>query len=208
MLGFQRHDWWGKRLKERSSVVVLWILIFFLSYSISFQRCHCPYQWVVQWGGCPSATTWCELQWIRVHFAQLYTQHHAPVPLWKVSGCWCSMPRFVCECAYRRMLLWVCLYVWDTWNVLLLLVCIELVCIVLQLFPLPMETVVMVIWGWWEAVTTCSRVQEMAEWRSASTMPGEQFVALHLVFQMPRWPVMNLEDSIERVKLSIFCWAP
>jgi len=120
------------------------------------------------------------------------------------------MPRFVCVCVSVCVHMVVCccecVYVYEIysmhvytmfyhyWN-------LQLVCIVLQLFPLPVETVVMVTWDWWEAVTTCSRVQERAEWRSASTMPGEQFVALHLVFQMPRWPVMNLEDSIERVKL-------
>ena len=115
-------SWWASRLgshltREGSEVRMRnrKVVISCLSYPITFSRCHCPYQRGVQWGGGPSATTWCELQWIRVHFAQLYTQHHAPVPLWKVWRCWCSMPRFVCVwvCEYGCVLVRVCLCVWD-----------------------------------------------------------------------------------------------
>ena len=48
------------------------------------------------------------------------------------------------------------------------------------------------------------RAQERAEWKSASTMPGEQYVTLYLVTQMHRWLVMSLVDFTERVKLTDF----
>ena len=110
---------WGQEEKQGSNNY--WYHC--LSYSITFPRCHCPYKWGVQWGGGPSATTWCELQWIRVHFAQLCAQHHAPVPLWKVWRCWCSMPRFVgvqeCGCVSVHIVVYCCecVYVYEIYNV-------------------------------------------------------------------------------------------
>ena len=48
------------------------------------------------------------------------------------------------------------------------------------------------------------RAQERAEWKSVSTMPGEQSVTLYLVTQMHRWLVMSLVDFTEMVKLTYF----
>ena len=67
-----------------------------------------------------------------------------------------------------------------------------------------METAVMENWDWRKAVIMLCRAQERAGWKSASTMPGEQSVALCLVTQMHRWLVMSLVDFTERVKLTDF----